>query len=72
LRVEVPGNNDLPVSSSPKMQPADHISTAFEYFVEPSKIYGARYHLVATYSVRTVSTPLQLMDLAKPKSATFI
>lgn len=71
----MPGNNDLPVMSSPKMHPTDHISTAFEYFVEPSKIYGARYHLVATYSVKTGSTPFylgQLIDLASPKSATFI
>ncbi len=49
LRVELPGNIDFPFISYPKMQPTDHISTAFEYFVEPSKIYGARYHLVATY-----------------------
>ena len=58
--------------SYPKMQPTDHISTAFEYLVDPSKIYGARYHLVATYSVRLGSpTSLgQLRDRAKPKSAT--
>ncbi len=52
FKVEVPGNNDLPVISSPSMHPTDHISTALEYFVEPSKISGARYHLVATYSVK--------------------
>lgn len=57
------------------MHPTDHISTALEYLVDPSKIYGALYHLVATYSVRTGYTPFslgQLIDLARPKSATFI
>ena len=39
--------------SSPRMQPIDHISTAFVYFVEPNKISGARYQRVATYSVIT-------------------
>lgn len=53
FKVEVPGKRDLPVISSPNMQPTDHMSTAFEYFVDPSKIYGALYHLVATYSVKT-------------------
>ena len=48
------------------------MSTAFEYFVDPSKISGALYHLVATYSVKTCSAISlgQLMDLARPKSAT--
>lgn len=57
------------------MQPTDHISTAFEYFVDPSKISGARYHLVATYSVNMGYTPFslgQLIERASPKSATFI
>ena len=52
LIVEVPGNIALPIISSPKMHPIDQISTAFAYFLEPSKISGARYHLVATYSVK--------------------
>lgn len=34
------------------MQPILQISIALEYFLEPSRIYGARYHLVAMYSVR--------------------
>ena len=38
FRVEVPGNRDFPVISSPRMQPTDHISTALEYLVEPNKI----------------------------------
>lgn len=33
------------------MHPTDQISTYFVYFFEPSKISGALYHLVATYSV---------------------
>lgn len=52
FRVEFPGNNALERRSSPKIHPTDHMSTAFEYCVEPSKIYGALYHLVATYSVK--------------------
>lgn len=71
----MPGNKDLPVISYPKIQPTDHISTALEYLVEPNNISGARYHLVATYSVKTGSTPFslgQLMERASPKSATFM
>ena len=55
------------------MHPTDHMSTALEYLVEPNKISGARYHLVATYSVRTgyPCSLVQFKDLARPKSATF-
>jgi hypothetical protein len=55
------------------MHPTDHISTAFEYFVEPNKIYGALYHLVATYSVRLGSPTSfgQFKERANPKSPTF-
>ena len=38
LRVLLPGNMDLLLISSPKMHPTDHISTAFEYLVDPSNI----------------------------------
>lgn len=53
------------------MQPTDHMSTALEYLVEPSRISGALYHLVATYSVKTggPSSSLMAIDLANPKSA---
>jgi len=70
--VELPGKIDFPLISSPSIQPTDHISTALEYFVEPNKIYGARYHLVATYSVRFGSPASlgQLSERASPKSAT--
>jgi hypothetical protein len=43
---------DLPVINSPKMHPTDHISTALVYFVDPKRISGALYHLVATYYVK--------------------
>ena len=46
--VEVPGNMGRPPSSSPRMHPADHMSTPNVYLVLPSKISGARYHRVAT------------------------
>ena len=51
LIVELPGNIALPVNSSPIMHPTLHRSTALVYFVDPSSISGALYHLVATYSV---------------------
>jgi hypothetical protein len=35
------------------MHPMLHMSTAFWYRYEPRRISGARYHLVATYSVST-------------------
>jgi hypothetical protein len=44
----LPGKMGLPVSISPRMQPSDHMSTPLVYFVEPSRISGARYHRVAT------------------------
>lgn len=50
--VEVPGNSGFPFCISASMQPMLQISIAREYFLEPSRIYGARYHLVAMYSVR--------------------
>ena len=72
FKVDVPGNIAFPVNISPKMHPIDHISTAFVYFDEPNKIYGALYHLVATYSV-IIASPLpwftDAIDRANPKSA---
>ena len=62
----------FPTNSSPKIQPTDHISTALVYLEEPSKIQGARYHLVATYSViigYATDWLIDATDLAKPKSA---
>jgi hypothetical protein len=46
--VELPGKHGLPRHISPRMQPTAHISTPFVYRVEPKRISGARYHLVAT------------------------
>lgn len=72
FKVEFPGKIDFPIISSPNIQPTDHMSTALEYFVDPSNIYGARYHLVATYYVRLGSPTSfgQLKERASPKSAT--
>lgn len=72
LRVEFPGKIAFPRYISPKIQPTDHISTALVYLLDPSKISGALYHLVATYSVMMGSLTDWLtvaMDLASPKSA---
>lgn len=72
--MDVPGKIAFPTINSPIIQPTLHISTALVYFVEPNKISGALYHLVATYSVikgLLPSSSLQATDLAKPKSATF-
>ena len=38
LRVLFPGKIDLQLISSPRMHPTDHMSTAFEYLVDPNKI----------------------------------
>lgn len=38
FKVEFPGNMALPSMSSPKIHPTDHMSTAFEYCVEPKRI----------------------------------
>lgn len=70
----MPGNTALPIINSPKMQPTLHMSTALVYFVEPNRISGALYHLVATYSVSTGKDPsssLYAILLASPKSASF-
>lgn len=54
MRVEFPGNIAFPKINSPKIHPTDHISTALEYWVDPNKISGALYHLVATYYVKYI------------------
>lgn len=48
FKVEVPGKTGLPSSSSAKMHPMLHMSTPFVYLLEPKRISGALYHLVAT------------------------
>ena len=112
FRVEDPGNNGFPSSSSPRIHPILHMSTPFVYLMvvhvskqfyntgvncclstkrvkewqnqlslrkknpshlcDASSISGARYHLVATYSVRLgspcSSTVICDSDRAKPKS----
>jgi len=56
----------------PIKQPKLHTSTAFEYLLEPSKIYGALYHLVAMYSVKNGSCSYSSStDLTSPKSHIF-
>ena len=47
-----PGNSGLLVSISARMQPTLQISIDFVYPLEFNMISGARYHRVATYSVR--------------------
>ena len=45
--VDVPGKVGFPPSISPKIQPRLHKSAAVPYLLDPDKISGARYHLVA-------------------------
>lgn len=52
LSVELPGKRGLPLIISPSKQPKLQISIALEYFLDPNKISGARYHLVAIYYVK--------------------
>ena len=47
---ESPGNSGFLVHISAKMQPMDHISTPVEYCRPPSRISGALYHSVTTYT----------------------
>jgi|LakMenEpi03Aug12_release.lakeMendotaPanAssembly.Ray.scaffolds.fasta_scaffold5592800_1 hypothetical protein len=55
------------------MHPKLHISAGVEYDLEPKRTYGARYHLVATPSVKIGAVSfLEDMDLTKPKSHNFI
>lgn len=54
------------------MHPIDQMSTALVYLQDPNKIYGARYHLVATYYVMigyVTDWLIVAIDLANPKSA---
>jgi hypothetical protein len=55
------------------MHPKLHISTPVVYFYDPNKISGARYHRVATYSVKIGSSSLSFtaIERASPKSQTF-
>lgn len=74
FKVEFPGKIAFPRYIYPKMHPIDHISTALVYLLDPSRISGALYHLVATYSVIMGSATDWLtdaIDLASPKSANF-
>lgn len=69
FKVELPGNSGRPLMISPIRQPKLHTSTAFEYFLDPNKISGARYHLVAMYSVKKGSVSSSgSTDLTSPKS----
>ena len=71
--VEVPGKSGFPFCISPKRQPMLQISMARVYLLDPNRIYGARYHLVAIYSV-SISLPMTPLwswsssDLTSPKS----
>ena len=49
ISVYVPGNTGVLASNSAKMQPTDHMSTAFVYSDAFNMTSGARYHLVTTY-----------------------
>ena len=70
FKVEFPGNIGFPLITSPNMHPKLQTSAGFEYRFDPSKIYGARYHLVAMYSVISGgrSSPSWWIDLTRPKS----
>ncbi|KAH3668815.1 hypothetical protein OGAPHI_002570 [Ogataea philodendri] len=68
-RKSVPGNNGLPESISARMQPTDHTSIAVVYSWNVSMISGARYHLVATYSVMNPKlSSWEATERASPKS----
>merc|ERR1719335_504301 len=66
-----PGKRGLRPSSSAKMQPTDHMSTAFVYVSLESTISGARYQRVTTYSVRKSRQSEGLTPRDSPKSVIF-
>ena len=47
----------FPKSSSAKIHPQDHISTAHPYRVAPNRISGGRYHRVMTLLVNSCENP---------------
>jgi hypothetical protein len=49
LLSEIPGKRGVRLDISAKMQPTDHISTAVEYWREPRRTSGGRYHKVTIY-----------------------
>lgn len=64
LIVEVPGNIGFPLIISAAKHPNPQISIPFEYPLEPNRIYGARYHLVAIYSVNISNLSYLLLLLS--------
>lgn len=68
----LPGNSGLPLSISARMHPTLQTSIALVYSLKVNMISGARYHLVATYSVmKPELSSVEAADLARPKSQTF-
>lgn len=68
----LPGKRGFPLNISAKIQPTDHTSIAFVYSLNVNMISGARYHLVATYSViKPELSSCDAADRARPKSQTF-
>ncbi len=51
-RSDFPGSNGCPEYNSQNTQPIAQTSTGGPYCVSPTSSSGARYHLVATYSVK--------------------
>src|SRR3954471_410940 len=67
----LPGKSGLPLSISARIQPTLHTSIALVYSLKVSIISGARYHLVATYSVmKPELSSLEAAERARPKSQT--
>lgn len=67
----LPGNRGFPLSISARMQPTDHTSMALVYSLKVNMISGARYHLVATYSVmKPELSSWEAAERARPKSHT--
>lgn len=67
-----PGNKGFPLSISARIQPTLHTSIALVYSLNVNIISGARYHLVATYSVMNPElSSVEAAERAKPKSQTF-
>jgi hypothetical protein len=67
---ETPGNKFSLSISSPRIQPADHMSTAGPYSLAPKRSSGARYYLVVTFVECSLDGVPKLLVIPKSISLT--
>ena len=55
MKSQSPINNGLPINNSTNMHPADHTSTAFEYFSYDLKTFIEQLILTPNYNLETIT-----------------